>query len=116
MKNELEKILDDLEYPVISEYRFSNTRRFKLDYYIDLSSFDALVNGIGIEYEGINYQNSNKSRHTNTSGFIKDIDKYNLALSLSVPVLRYTFKQLEEPEEVKKQIMTVISNFLNKAS
>jgi hypothetical protein len=116
MKDKLEEILNDIEYPVISEYKFSSKRKFRFDYFIDLSNFNSLVPGIGIEYEGINYQNSNYSRHTNTSGFIKDIDKYNLALSLSVPVLRYTFKQLEEPEEVKKQIMTVISNFLNKAS
>lgn len=114
MKNELEKILNDIEYPVITEYKFSNTRKFRFDYFIDLTAYNSSIAGIGIEYEGINYQNSNYSRHTNTSGFIKDIDKYNLALTLTVPVLRYTFKQLEEPEEVKKQIITVISKFLKK--
>ena len=112
MKEILESILQDLPYDVLTEYKFSINRKFRLDYFIDLTKYNCLINGIGIEYEGISYQDSNTSRHTNTSGFIQDIDKYNLALSLGVPVLRYTFKQLEDPEQVKKQIIKILDNFL----
>ena len=61
------------------EYKFSN-RKFRFDYYIEELK-------LAIEYEGIY---TKKSRHTTTSGYTRDTEKYNLATLNGIFILRYT--------------------------
>lgn len=68
------------------ELRFDKVRRFRFD--LALEQYK-----VGIEYEGLM---SEKSRHTNVSGYTKDCEKYNLAQSLGWKVYRYTALNYKE--------------------
>jgi hypothetical protein len=100
----LENILNDLPYPVYSEYRFTYKRKFRFDYFISLDN----NKGLAIEYEGGVYTNG---RHVRPIGFINDCYKYNMAVSMGIPVLRYTCRHLEAPETVKAEILRAIKIF-----
>jgi len=79
-----EKKIDDF----VKELKFDPNRKFRFDWAIPNLM-------IAIEYEGIY---SKKSRHTTVSGYSKDIEKYNLAITKGWRVLRYTadnYKNLE---------------------
>ena len=65
-----------------TEYRFDQTRKWRVDYAIESLK-------IAIEYEGIF---SRKSRHTTITGFTGDVEKYNHAQRLGWTVYRYTAK------------------------
>jgi hypothetical protein len=67
------------EYTLDKEYRFSK-RRFRFDFFIKELN-------CGIEYEGIFGE---RSRHTNKMGYSKDTEKYTLAATIGILVLRYT--------------------------
>jgi hypothetical protein len=62
------------------ELMFARPRRFRFDIAIPSRM-------IAIEYEGIFCE---KSRHTTVTGYSKDAEKYNLAVSLGWKVYRYT--------------------------
>lgn len=62
------------------EYRFHDVRRFRFDIAIESKM-------LAIEYEGLF---SEKSRHTNVTGYSNDAEKYNLAQSMGWRVFRYT--------------------------
>jgi hypothetical protein len=66
-------------YTLEKEYRFSN-RRFRFDFFV--KNLNA-----GIEYEGIFGE---RSRHTNKMGYSNDTEKYSLAATMGIFVLRYT--------------------------
>lgn len=118
MKNEhiqiLEDILDNLEYDVYTEYQFAKhlKRKFRADYFIPINQ-----TGLLIEYNGLNFRDSNFSRHSNSLGLIKDMEKRNLAVELGYAVLEYNCKSLENIEIIREQILTVIerlkSNYAN---
>jgi hypothetical protein len=84
------------------ELMFAKPRRFRFDIAIPSRM-------IAIEYEGIFCE---KSRHTTVTGYSKDAEKYNLAVSLGWKVYRYTslnystvldlIKVLHEKESDKK--------------
>jgi hypothetical protein len=59
------------------EYKFADGRRFRFDYYHP--------SGIAIELEGGVWS---KGRHTRPSGFLNDMEKYNLAASMGILVFR----------------------------
>jgi hypothetical protein len=59
------------------EYRFAEGRRFRFDYYH--------MNGVAIELEGGVWT---RGRHTRPSGFLNDMEKYNLAASMGILVFR----------------------------
>lgn len=99
----LESILNELPYPVITEYKFHDKRRFRLDYFIRINS----NNGLGVEYDGAVYQ---YGRHNRPTGFINDCTKFNLATSQGIPVLRFTVKHLKEPDKVRQIILETIDN------
>lgn len=63
-----------------SEFIFSQERKFRFDWAVPQLC-------IAIEYEGIF---SEKSGHTTLSGYMKDVEKYNLATKLGWKILRYT--------------------------
>jgi very-short-patch-repair endonuclease len=67
------------------EHRFSPTRRFRFD-------FAWLHQKVALEVEGGVWQ---YGRHNRASGFLKDLEKYNLAVLLGWRVIRCTPQQLE---------------------
>lgn len=105
-KNSLEAIIQELNHQVIPEYRFNSQRRFRFDYFIPVSGITG--GGLAVEYEGIF---SGKSRHTSLKGYSKDCEKYNLALTMGIPVLRFTALQLKDPEKIKKDILQTLKAF-----
>lgn len=91
--NDILWILKLLRISYTTEYKFSDQRKFRFDFAIPEQK-------IGIEYEGLM---SKKSRHTTSTGYSKDCEKYNLAQIEGWRVLRYTalnYSQLEK--DIKK--------------
>ena len=77
------------------EFRFSKERKFRFDF--ALPEFK-----IAVEYDGLN---SEKSGHTTLTGFTKDTEKINLAISLGWKVLRFTVLNYKQVlQEVQKNI------------
>jgi len=62
------------------EYKFAEGRRFRFDYYVDFST-----SAIAIELEGGVWS---RGRHTRPTGFLNDMEKYNLAASMGILVFR----------------------------
>ena len=62
------------------EHKFAEGRRFRFDYYVDF-----LTSGIAIELEGGVWS---RGRHTRPTGFLNDMEKYNLAASMGILVFR----------------------------
>ena len=93
-------IEQELNVNLVPEYRFDNVRMFRFDFAIPEMN-------IAIEIEG-GVTNWNKlSRHTTPTGYVKDLEKYNLATVQGWKVLRFTTKQLyniETLELIKKAI------------
>ena len=118
-KESLEVILNDISeiygVDVLTEYKFSKNRRFRFDYFISLNTLlhNVSIRGLAIEYEGGVF---GAGRHIRPLGFIRDCEKYNLALSLGVPVLRYTVEHLKDSSKVKEEIEQVIKQLLKIAS
>lgn len=79
-KGEMELIIKGMFSEYKKEYKFSQTRKFRFDFYIPSLN-------LGIEYDGLF---SDKSRHTTVTGFTGDCDKMNHATILGYKVLRYT--------------------------
>lgn len=80
LHNELTKWCTEKGYELKTEYRFTEERRWRFDWFLPALK-------TGIEYEGIF---SKKSRHTNNIGYSKDTEKYSQAAILGYKVLRYT--------------------------
>ena len=59
------------------EYKFADNRRFRFDYYH--------IEGVAIELEGGVWS---RGRHTRPTGFLNDMEKYNLAASMGILVFR----------------------------
>lgn len=77
------------------EYRFDKVRQFRFDWAVP-----ALM--IAVEYEGLM---SDKSGHTTITGYTKDTEKYNLAVSFGWKVLRFTALNYRELlDELNKHI------------
>jgi hypothetical protein len=106
----LEIILNELQHDVFTEVKFCNHRKFRFDYLIKFSSSNK-IKGLAIEYEGLSYRNANRSGHQSFTGYVANVTKYNLALSMGYLVLRYTCKQLEDPDKVKNEILETIKLF-----
>ena len=74
----------ELNTPIEKEYKFCPTRRWKAD-------FCLTEHKIIIEQEGGIWSGG---RHTNPSGFIGDMEKYNEAVALGFVVLRFSPQDL----------------------
>lgn len=111
-KQTLETILNELDHVVVKEVLFAKElkRKFRADYVIYFKN-NTFMKGIIVEYNGLNFQNSNKSRHTNTMGFIKDMEKLNIATQLGYLILQYNVKTLEDPSTVKNQILGILNYY-----
>ena len=62
---------------LLKEYKFATNRRFRFDYYHPT--------GVAIELEGGVWS---RGRHTRPTGFLNDMEKYNLAASMGILVFR----------------------------
>lgn len=72
------------------EHKFAEGRRFRFDYYVDVEKRlpllpNFLTSCIAIELEGGVWS---RGRHTRPTGFLNDMEKYNLAASMGILVFR----------------------------
>lgn len=79
----------------ISEHRFHPNRKWRID-------FAFVDNKLAVEIEGGVWT---KGRHTRSSGFLKDMEKYNALTELGWKLLRYqpnkiNFNQIKKCLEV----------------
>lgn len=82
-------------YELKKELQFAKPRKFRFDFAIP-----ELM--IAVEYDGLN---SEKSGHTTLTGFTKDTEKINLAISLGWKVLRYTVLNYQNVlQDIQKNI------------
>lgn len=87
-KRYFEQLLRETFERVAAEYKFKGSRRYKFDYY--LSQFR-----VAIEIEGGIYLK--KSGHNTSSGILRDIEKYNLALLEDIVVYRIAHHEILTP-------------------
>lgn len=81
-KGEMELIIKGMFPEYKKEYKFSETRKFRADFYIP--SINTCI-----EYEGIFVEKGEMSGHTSWDGYTKNLDKYNLMQILGFKLLRY---------------------------
>lgn len=86
LEDELAFQLNALKIPFVREYKFSDKRKWKSDFYFPESKLIVEVEG-GVESHG---KNGRKSRHCTPSGFMEDCVKYNEASILGHTVMRVT--------------------------
>ena len=67
-------------YTLEKELQFAKPRKFRFDFFVKELN-------CAVEYEGVFGDNS---RHTNKMGYSKDTEKYSLAATMGILVLRYT--------------------------
>ena len=92
-------IMESLGFVAEAEYKFHDTRKFRFDFAFPLYK-------VAVEIEGGVWS---KGRHTRGSGFIKDMEKYNLATSMGWSILRYTPSDLglsATYDQIKKTILS----------
>ena len=98
-KSIIEQILKDAGLSYVKEYKFLKDRKFRFDYAIQKDNLK-----IAIEYEGI--FGVKMTRHTNSLGYSKDCEKYNLAQIDGWIVLRYTALTVKSLKDDLKKICT----------
>ena len=88
----------------ISEHKFHDTRRWRLDYFFDTGDVK-----IALEVEGGVWV---RGRHTRGSGFVKDMEKYNQVAAYGIFLLRVQPKDLLTMDTVNlvKQVIASQSN------
>lgn len=72
------------------EYRFHETRKWKIDWFIPSIK-------VGIEIEGGIWI---KGRHTRPSGFVKDMEKYNTAAMMGIKIYRISHDDLKSARKI----------------
>ena len=85
-KRVLEAYLTEQGKHYEKEYRFAKDRKFRLDYY--LPDYD-----LGVEFEGGVWV---LGRHNRATGFLKDMEKYNLLTNHAIWLLRATTKNIAD--------------------
>lgn len=85
------------------EHKFLKNRKFRFDIAL-------LKDKIAIEYEGGIYNNG---RHIRSYGYIKDIEKYNLAVLNGWKLLRYTINDFKNIEKGLDKIVDNINSITN---
>lgn len=91
-KRDLRKFVGEFE----TEYYFYANRRWRFDY-----AFPALK--LAIEIEGAVWT---QGRHTRGSGFVNDIEKYNMAASLGWTLLRFTRQEMNHKATIDMIVKT----------
>ncbi len=83
------------KFPVKTEWRFHAQRQWRFDYAIPELK-------LAIEIEGDVFINE---RHTRGTGYIRDMEKYNIAQIMGWTVLRYTPDQRDKMfDEVREYV------------
>ena len=82
---------------VITEFKFSDERKFRADYYVP--ELNLLVEYEGIYFAPDNGRYTGASRHLNLKGYSTDCEKYNLAQILGYKLLRYTAQNYKQAVE-----------------
>lgn len=84
---------------LIPEYRFAPPRRYRFDFLVQNQK-------IAIEVEGGIWK---QGRHNRAVGYLKDLEKYNLAATLGYFVLRYPPNVFyHQPSKVVQDIKKII--------
>lgn len=92
-------ILEDFKMDCILEYKFYDTRKWRIDIFIpDLK--------VAIELEGGVYTHG---RHTRPKGFLADIEKYNKISILGLKLLRYAHVE-HTYNDILKDLKELIDN------
>lgn len=78
--------LVELGFAPVTEYRFHPERKWRFDV-----AFLSDTNNIGIEIEGGAWS---QGRHVRGAGYIKDLEKYNMATAMGWKVYRFTPQQV----------------------
>lgn len=92
-------ILEDFKMDCILEYKFYDTRKWRIDIFIpDLK--------VAIELEGGVYTHG---RHTRPKGFLADIEKYNKISILGLKLLRYAHVE-HNYNDILKDLKELIDN------
>lgn len=92
-------ILEDFKMNCILEYKFHDTRKWRIDIFIpDLK--------VAIELEGGVYTHG---RHTRPKGFLADIEKYNKISILGLKLLRYAHVE-HTYNDILKDLKELIDN------
>jgi len=92
-------ILEDFKMDCILEYKFHDTRKWRIDIFIpDLK--------VAIELEGGVYTHG---RHTRPKGFLADIEKYNKISILGLKLLRYAHVE-HTYNDILKDLKELIDN------
>lgn len=92
-------ILEDFKMDCILEYKFYDTRKWRIDIFIpDLK--------VAIELEGGVYT---YGRHTRPKGFLADIEKYNKISILGLKLLRYAHVE-HTYNDILKDLKELIDN------
>lgn len=101
----LEKRLEDLtsgrKAKLVKELKFFSERKWRFDY--AFVENEKII--LAIEIEGCLYS---EGRHRSSTGFLNDIEKYNKATELGIPLLRYTYGN--NICDIVEQVKTVLSN------
>ena len=107
MISEMELILNEIsDYDYYKEFKFLGDRKFRFDFVFLL--LQSKIKGIAIEFEGGVWSNG---RHIRPLGFIRDCEKYNLAILNGYVVLRFTSECLKNPEKIKNIIENTILTY-----
>jgi very-short-patch-repair endonuclease len=97
---QLWKRLSKCKEPIEHDYRFHDVRKWRFDF-----AFPEKM--VAVEMEGGVFS---QGRHTRSSGYIGDVDKYNEAQALGWRVMRYTVKHLQSnPMGVIEQVKGLLS-------
>ena len=92
-------ILEDFKMNCILEYKFHDTRKWRIDIFIpDLK--------VAIELDGGVYTHG---RHTRPKGFLADIEKYNKISILGLKLLRYAHVE-HTYNDILKDLKELIDN------
>ena len=107
MISEMELILNEIsDYDYYKEFKFLGDRKFRFDFVFLL--LQSKIKGIAIEFEGGVWSNG---RHIRPLGFIRDCEKYNLAILNGYVVLRFTSECLKNPEKIKNIIENTLLTY-----
>lgn len=81
----------------VPEYKFHPKRRWRIDWFLPE------VN-VGIEIEGGIWTHG---RHTRPSGFLKDVEKYNIAALMGIKVYRIPHSDLKSAQKIVAHIARI---------
>ncbi len=99
----LDRLCKSLKLEYAKELKFHNIRKFRFDFAIPSAK-------LAIEVEGGIFKNGG---HTRGRGYMKDLEKYNLAITEGWYVLRYSYETLCHIDTIK-QIEIVLKNLTGK--